>query len=119
MLDHYPFCLRYVRSLSGSAPARFRYLKLADQIPLPHPALLPQRRCNTPLASGATCVGRRDQPSGSAPAAGRDCAWEAATWSRLAPGDSSAPLADFREGRTGLRRQALRNERHLDMKGDD
>jgi len=29
-----------------------------------------------------------------------------------APGDSSAPLADFREGRTGLRRQALRNERH-------
>ena len=37
----------------------------------------------------------------------------------LAPGDSSAPLADFREGRTGLRRQALRNERHLVMNGDD
>ena len=29
-----------------------------------------------------------------------------------APRDSSAPLADFREGRTGRRRQALRNERH-------
>ena len=28
-----------------------------------------------------------------------------------APGDSGAPLADFREGRTGLRRQALRNVR--------
>jgi hypothetical protein len=36
----------------------------------------------------------------------------AATWSSLAPDDSSAPLADFREGRTGLRRQALAIKRH-------
>ena len=31
----------------------------------------------------------------------------------LKPGDSNAPLADVREGRTVLRRQALRNERHV------
>ena len=42
-----------------------------------------------------------------------------ATRACLAPGDSSAPLAEVCEGRTVLRRQALRNERHLVVKGDD
>ena len=42
-----------------------------------------------------------------------------ATRACLAPGDSSAPLAEVCEGRTVLRRQALRNERHVVMQGDD
>ena len=42
-----------------------------------------------------------------------------ATRACLAPGDSSAPLAEVCAGRTVLRRQALRNERPLVVKGDD
>jgi hypothetical protein len=56
-----------------------------------------------PSASGATCVGRRDSRKVWAPRCRGTGLWlRAATWFRLAPGDS-----------TGLRRQALRNERHL------
>ena len=51
--------------------------------------------------------------------AGGDCGWESRPGPAWRPGDSSAPLADFREGRTELRPQALRNERHVVMQGED